>query len=82
MSSRLLSVAFMQTALFNALGLPATAVPVWLSEAQRLPLALQIVSPFAHDARSLAVAAAMAERLPGMCYARLPSSYEVADDRK
>lgn len=70
-SPKLLSLSFTYTALFNALQLPATAVPIWMDEQQKLPLGVQVVSKWGNDQLSLAMALALNEKTP-YCYHRVP----------
>jgi fatty acid amide hydrolase 2 len=53
------------TAIFNALQTPATAVPIWLDEQQRLPLGVQCVARWSRDDISLATAMGLEETLGG-----------------
>jgi len=57
-------VQFMYTAIFNALELPATAVPLGLG-AHGLPLGVQVVSSPGQDAVTIAVAKVLEEELGG-----------------
>ena len=70
-SPKLLSLSFSYTALFNALQLPCTAVPIWVDEQQPLPLGVQVVSKWGNDQLSLAMALALNEKTP-YCYHRIP----------
>lgn len=60
------------TALFNAMEMPATAVPVWLSEAenggrmQRLPLGVQVAAGWGHDNLAMAVASKLVDLRGGV----------------
>lgn len=60
----LFPIEWMYTAIFNALELPATAVPLGLG-ARGLPLGVQVVSARGKDAVTIAVARALEEDLGG-----------------
>jgi len=60
----LFPIQWMYTAIFNALELPATAVPLGLGE-EGLPLGVQVVSAPRKDAVTIAVARALEEEFGG-----------------
>ena len=67
--------SFCYTGLFNALQLPSTACPVWLSQAylaQKLPLGVQLVGAWGNDHLTIATAVALEKANAGIGHRRPP----------
>jgi hypothetical protein len=78
---KLLTLAFSYTALFNALQLPVTSVPVWHTQdaaQQRLPCGVQVVGAYGNDVMTLCVAEGLASADPTAHRCKVPQWMTVA----